>query len=144
MVAINEIQNIIVHRFPFLLVDRIEDIEPGKRAVGVKNVTINEDFFQGHFPGNPTMPGALILEAMSQVGAIALLYPEKSRGALVFTTGINHANFKKSVVPGDQLKIVAEITHLRSRMGKVWTEAFVDGQKVAEAEIVCAYQINAR
>lgn len=140
MLPITEIQNIIVHRYPFLLIDRIDEIEPGKRAVGIKNVTINEEFFQGHFPGRPIMPAALLLEAMSQVGGVALLYPEENRGALAFTTGINNARIRKNVVPGDQLKIVAEVTHVRSRMGKIWTEAFVDDKKVAEAEIIFSYQ----
>ncbi|CUH96644.1 hypothetical protein P22_2734 [Propionispora sp. 2/2-37] len=142
MISITEIQNIIVHRYPFLLVDRIDDIEPGKRAVGIKNVTINEEFFQGHFPGKPVMPGAIILEAMSQVGGVAILYANENRGSLAYTTGINRARFRKNVVPGDQLKMVAEVTHLRSRMGKVWAQAFVDDEKVAEAEIVFTYLVD--
>lgn len=144
MISITEIQNIIVHRYPFLLVDRIDDIEPGKRAVGIKNVTINEEFFQGHFPGKPIMPGAIILEAMSQVGGVALLYSDENRGSLAFTTGVNNVRFRKNVVPGDQLKMVAEVTHLRSRMGKVWAQAFVNDEKVAEAEIVFTYRVDTK
>jgi 3-hydroxyacyl-[acyl-carrier-protein] dehydratase len=136
LVSIAEIQNIIVHRYPFLLVDRINKIEPGKRAVGIKNVTINEPFFQGHFPGQPIMPGVLILEALSQVGGIAVLYPDENRGSLAYIIGLNKVKFRKHVVPGDQLHMIAEVIHLRSNTGKLWAEAFVNNKKVAEAEIV--------
>ena len=135
MLSITEIQNIIVHRYPFLLVDRIIEIEPLKRAVGIKNVTINEPFFEGYFPGLLIMPGVLILEAMSQVGGIAILYPDEYRGTLAYTTGVDRVKFNKDVVPGDQLRMIAEVVRMRSNMGKVWAQAFVDDKIVAEGEI---------
>ena len=138
MVSITEIQNILVHRYPFLLVDRIDEIEPTKRAVGIKNVTINEPFFQGHFPGLPIMPQVLILEAMSQVGGIAILYPNEARGTLAYTSGINRVSFGKNVVLGDQLRMVAEVLRMRSTMGKIWAQAFVDDKIVAEGEFLFA------
>lgn len=142
MVSVEEIQKIIVHRYPFLLIDRIDEIEPGKRAVGIKNVTINEPFFQGHYPGRPIMPGVLILEAMAQVGGIAILYPEENRGILAYTTGIDRVKFKKDVVPGDQLRMVAEVIRMRSNMGKIWAQAFVDDEVVAEGEFLFAMSRN--
>lgn len=138
MISITEIQNIIIHRYPFLLVDRIDEIEPMKRAVGIKNVTFNEPFFQGHFPGVPIMPGVLILEAMSQVGGIAMLYPKENRGMLAYTVGIDKVKFRKNVVPGDQLRMVAEVIRMRSNMGKIWAQSFVDDKIVAEGEILFA------
>jgi 3-hydroxyacyl-[acyl-carrier-protein] dehydratase len=133
-----EIQNVIPHRYPFLLVDRIIELEPMKRAVGIKNVTINEQFFQGHFPGKPVMPGVLLLEAMAQVGGVAMLYPEEFRGKLAFFAGMDRVKFRKPVVPGDQVRMVAEIIKYRSSIGKVWAEAFVDDQLVAEGEFLFA------
>ncbi|WP_425058594.1 3-hydroxyacyl-[acyl-carrier-protein] dehydratase FabZ [Sporomusa carbonis] len=133
-----EIQEIIPHRYPMLLVDRIVELEPMKRAVGIKNVTMNEHFFMGHFPEKPVMPGVLILEAMAQVGGVAMLYPEEYRGKLAFFAGMDRVKFRKPVVPGDQLYMVAEIIKLRGLAGKVWAEAFVDGQIVAEAEFLFA------
>jgi 3-hydroxyacyl-[acyl-carrier-protein] dehydratase len=142
LISINEIQNIIVHRYPFLLVDRIIEIEPMKRAVGIKNVTINEPFFLGHFPERPVMPGMLIIEAMSQVGGIAILYPDEYRGTLAYTVGIERAKFIKDVVPGDQLRMVAEVIRMRSNVGKIWTQAFVDDKIVVEGEIRFALRHN--
>ena len=142
MISISEIQKIIIHRYPFLLVDRIIEIEPMKRAVGIKNVTINEPFFNGHFPGQPVMPAVLILEAMSQVGGIAMLYPDEHRGTMAYTVGIEKARFIKNVMPGDQLRMVAEVIRLRSNMAKIWAEAFVDDEKVAEGEILFALARN--
>ncbi len=136
LLSIEEIQRILVHRYPFLLIDRIEEIEPGKRAVGIKNVTMNEPFFQGHFPGKPIMPGVLILEAMAQVGGIAILYPEEKRGTLAYTTGIDRVRFSKDVVPGDRLRMVAEVIRMRSNMGKIWAQAFVGDEAVAEGEFL--------
>jgi 3-hydroxyacyl-[acyl-carrier-protein] dehydratase len=138
MMSATEIQNVIPHRYPFLLVDRIIEIEPMKRAVGIKNVTINEQFFQGHFPGHPVMPGVLILEAMAQVGGVAMLYPEENRGKLAFFAGMDRVKFRKPVVPGDQLRMVAEIIKIRSGMGKLWVQSFVDDQLVAEGEFLFA------
>jgi 3-hydroxyacyl-[acyl-carrier-protein] dehydratase len=138
MLTSTEIQQIIPHRYPFLLIDRILEIEPLKRAVGIKNVTINEPFFVGHFPGKPVMPGVLILEAMAQVGGVAMLYPEENRGKLAFFAGMDRVKFRRPVVPGDQLRMTAEIIKVRGTMGKLWAEAYVDGQLVAEAEFLFA------
>lgn len=142
MLTISEIQDIIIHRYPFLLVDRIIEIEPMKRAVGIKNVTINDSFFQGHFPGRPIMPEMLIIEAMSQVGGIAILYPDELRGTTAYTVGIEKGRFIENVMPGDQLKMVAEVIRMRSNMGKIWAQAFVNNKIVAEAEILFALKRN--
>ncbi|BBB91566.1 MAG TPA: 3-hydroxyacyl-ACP dehydratase FabZ [Methylomusa anaerophila] len=133
-----EIQDILPHRYPFLLVDRIVELEPMKRAVGIKCVTVNEQFFQGHFPGRPVMPGVLLLEAMAQVGGIAMLYPEEYRGKIALFAGMDRVKFRKQVTPGDQITLVAEIIKLRGLIGKVWAESFVEGQIVAEAEFLFA------
>ena len=138
MLSVTDIQKIIPHRYPFLLVDRIIELEPMKRAVGIKSVTFNEAFFQGHFPGQPVMPGVLILEAMAQVGGVAMLQPDENRGKLAFFAGMERVKFRKPVVPGDQLRMVAELIKVRGPMGKIWAEAFVDGQLVAEGEFLFA------
>lgn len=138
VLSATEIQSIIPHRYPMLLVDRIIELEPLKRAVGIKNVTMNEQFFLGHFPGEPVMPGVLLIEAMAQVGGIAMLYPQENRGKLAFFAGIDRVKFRRPVVPGDQVRMVAEIIKIRSAMGKVWAEAFVDDQLVAEGEFLFA------
>src|SRR5881409_995177 len=133
---IRAILGILPHRYPFLLVDRIVSIEPGKRIVGIKNVTFNEPYFQGHFPGNPVMPGVLIVEAMAQVGAVLLL-----RGVpggehkLVYFAGIDGARFRRPVTPGDQVRFEVEVLKVRSRSARLRGEAFVDGVLVAEAEL---------
>ncbi|MCM0757986.1 MULTISPECIES: 3-hydroxyacyl-ACP dehydratase FabZ [Sporomusa] len=142
MLSATEIQAIIPHRYPMLLVDRIIELEPMKRAVGIKNVSINEHFFMGHFPEKPIMPGVIILEAMAQVGGVALLYPEENRGKIAYFAGMEKIKFRKPVTPGDQLRMVAEIIKVRGSVGKVWAEAFVDGQVVAEAEFLFA--LNSR
>lgn len=135
-----EIQKIIPHRYPMLLVDRIIEIEPMKRAVGIKNVSNNEQYFQGHFPGQPVMPGVLILEAMAQVGGVAMLYPEENRGKLAYFAGMEKVKFRRPVVPGDQLKMVAEITKIKGTIGKVWAQAYVDEQLAVEGEFMFALQ----
>ena len=138
VLTIEEIKEIIPHRYPFLLVDRILELEPLKRGVGIKNVTANEPFFQGHFPNKPVMPGVLLLEAMAQVGGVSLLYPEENRGKIAYFAGMEGVKFRKPVVPGDQVRMEAEVTRLRGSVGKVRAEAFVEGQLVAEAEFMFA------
>ncbi|MBI1761153.1 MAG: 3-hydroxyacyl-ACP dehydratase FabZ [Acidobacteria bacterium] len=136
---INEIQNIIPHRYPMLLVDRVLEIEPLKRLVAIKNITMNEHVFQGHFPGAPVFPGVLIIEAMAQAGAILLFREIPNRDEkLLYFTGIDEAKFRRPVVPGDQVRL--EVTVLKYKMGyaKLHAEAFVDGQLVAEANISSA------
>ena len=133
---IPEIQSIIPHRYPFLLIDRIVEIDPFKRIVAIKNVTINEPFFQGHFPGAPVLPGVIIIEAMAQAGAVLLFREVKDREKkLLYFTSIDEAKFRKPVGPGDQL--VLEVTVLKYKMGyaKLRGEARVDGQLVSEATI---------
>jgi 3-hydroxyacyl-[acyl-carrier-protein] dehydratase len=129
-----QILKVLQHRYPFLLVDRILELEPGKRALGIKNVTINEAFFQGHFPGNPIMPGVLILEAMAQVGGILLLTTSGNEGKLALFAGIDRARFRKPVSPGDQLVTEVEILKCRGEIGKVKVVGRVHGEVVAEAE----------
>ena len=138
VLTIEEIKEIIPHRYPFLLVDRILELEPLKRGVGIKNVTANEPFFQGHFPNKPVMPGVLLLEAMAQVGGVYLLYPDENRGKIAYFAGMEGVKFRKPVVPGDQVRMEAEVTRLRGSVGKVRAEAFVEGQLVAEAEFMFA------
>jgi len=138
MLTVAQIQEIIPHRYPFLLVDRIIEVEPLKKAVGIKNVTANEQFFQGHFPGKPIMPGVLLLEAMAQVGGVAMLYGEQFSGKLAVFAGIDRVKFRRPVVPGDQVRMVAEVIKMRGTMGKIWAEAFVDGDLVAEGEFLFA------
>ncbi len=138
MLDINEIKEIIPHRYPFLLVDRVLEIEEGKRVVGIKNVTANEEFFNGHFPEYPVMPGVLIVEALAQVGAVAMLKKEENKGRLAFFAGIDNCRFKKQVKPGDQLRLEVEITRLRGSLGKGKGVATVDGELVCETEIMFA------
>ncbi len=120
-----EIQNLIPHRYPFLLVDKVVEIEEGKRAVGIKNVTINEPFFQGHFPGNPIMPGVLIVEAMAQVGLIALKTLEENKDKLGVFAGIDSMRFKEQVRPGDTLRIEVDLVAMRRGIGKADAVAYV-------------------
>jgi len=136
-IRIGEIMKILPHRYPFLLVDRILELEPGKRVVGIKNVTFNEEFFQGHFPGNPVMPGVLVLEAMAQVSGIALLgvVADKEK-KLLYLSGVDRCKFRRPVVPGDQLRIEAEIVSLKTRVCKCRATATVDGMVCAEAELL--------
>lgn len=132
------IQRTLPHRFPFLLVDRVLAIEPGVRAVGIKQVTVNEWFFQGHFPGLPVMPGVLIVEALAQVGAVALLSQPEHAGKIVYFAGIDGVRFRRPVVPGDTLHLSVELTRMRGRVGKGRGEARVDGQLAAEGELTFA------
>ena len=138
MLHIQEIKEIIPHRYPFLLVDRILEVEEGKSAVGIKNVSANEEFFNGHFPDYPVMPGVLIVEALAQVGAVAMLKKEENRGRLAFFTGIDNCRFKKQVKPGDQLRLEVEMVRVRGSIGKGKATATVDGEVVCEAEIMFA------
>ncbi|WP_127533485.1 3-hydroxyacyl-ACP dehydratase FabZ [Paenibacillus kobensis] len=138
MMDINEIQQIIPHRQPFLLVDRILEVEEGVRAVGIKNVTMNEPFFAGHFPGHPVMPGVLIVEALAQVGAVAILKIEGNRGRLAFFAGIDEFRFRGQVTPGDTLRLEVEITRLKGKVGKGHAVAKVNDKVVAEGGIMFA------
>lgn len=132
-----EIQQLIPHRYPFLLVDRIIDYTPGKSAVGIKNVTINEPHFTGHFPGRPLMPGVLIVEAMAQVGGIVMTQLPDLNGGLFVFAGIDKVRFRRQVVPGDQLVMTVELLWIKQRrFGKMQGRAEVDGQLAAEGELM--------
>lgn len=133
-----EIMKLLPHRYPFLLIDRIIDMEKLKRAVGIKNVTMNEYFFQGHFPGRPVMPGVLIIEAMAQVGGVLMLSSEENKGKLAYFMAANNAKFRRTVVPGDQLVIEVVAGKVRSKTGTVYAKAFVDEKLAAEAELMFA------
>jgi 3-hydroxyacyl-[acyl-carrier-protein] dehydratase len=131
------IQEILPHRYPFLLVDRIIELVPGERIVGIKQVTINESFFQGHFPGAPVMPGVLIVEAMAQVGAVyALSQLENREKKLVLFSGIDKARFRRPVVPGDTLRLEVTPVRVGSRVQRMSGRALIDGQLAAEADIM--------
>ncbi len=137
---IQDIKQTIPHRYPFLLVDQVLEIEEGKRVVGLKNVTINEPFFQGHFPDYPVMPGVLIVEALAQVGAISVLGMEANKDKLGFLAGIDRCRFKRQVRPGDQLKLEVDIIRMKGPIGKGKGKATVDGEIACEAEIMFAIQ----
>ena len=132
---VKQIQEILPHRYPFLLVDRVLEMEEGKRIVASKAVTMNEYFFQGHFPQEPVMPGVLIMEALAQTGAIAVLSMEQNRGKIAYFGGMNKVKFRNKVVPGDVLTLEMEIVKLKSRAGIGKGTAYVDGKKVAEGEL---------
>lgn len=135
-----EIKETIPHRYPFLLVDQVTAVEEGKRVTGLKNVTINEPFFQGHFPEYPVMPGVLILEALAQTGAIAVLSLEANKGKIGFLAGVDKCRFKRQVKPGDQLHLEVEIIRVKGPIGKGKGTATVNGEIACEAEITFAIQ----
>jgi len=137
--TIQEILDLLPHRYPFLLVDRVVEFEPKKRLVAIKNVTINEPFFQGHFPGYPIMPGVLVVEAMAQAGGILMMaeIPDRHKKLIVFT-GIDGVKFRRPVTPGDQLRFEVEVISIRSRAGRMAGKAFVDGKLACEATLTCA------
>ena len=137
--SIQEILDFLPHRYPFLLIDRVVEFEPKKRLVAIKNVTMNEPFFQGHFPGLPIMPGVLVIEAMAQAGGMIMMadMPDRHTKLVVFT-GIERAKFRKPVTPGDQLRIEVEVLAFRSRAGRIAGRATVDGKVACEATLTCA------
>jgi 3-hydroxyacyl-[acyl-carrier-protein] dehydratase len=140
MLDINEIMKILPHRYPFLLVDRIVELEEGKRIVGIKNVTINEPFFPGHFPGHPVMPGVLIVEAMAQVAAICVYTASAENiGKVTYFVGIDNTRFRKPVVPGDQLRLELEATGCRRGIWTFTGKATVDGKLVTESELKATF-----
>jgi 3-hydroxyacyl-[acyl-carrier-protein] dehydratase len=135
---IQQIMDFLPHRYPFLLVDRVLELERGKRLVAMKNVTMNEEFFQGHFPGYPIMPGVLVIEAMAQAGAILMMSELPDRHSkLILFTGIDEAKFRGAITPGDQLRFEIEVVKFRSRIGKMQGKTFVDGKLVCEATLSC-------
>ena len=135
MLGVKEIEEIIPHRHPFLLIDCIEELEPGVRAVGYKAVTFHEDFFRGHFPQEPVMPGVLIVEALAQTGAVAILSVPENKGKVAYFGAINNAKFKKKVVPGDKLMLECEIIKQKGPVGVGKATATVDGKVAVAAEL---------
>lgn len=138
VIDINQIRSVLPHRYPFLLVDRIIEIRDEHHAVGLKNVTVNEDFFNGHFPGYPVMPGVLIIEALAQVAGVLIKQKEDCRDKLFLFMAMNNVKFRKTVVPGDQLLLDVEIIKMRSRTGNIKGKAIVDNNVVAEADLMFA------
>jgi len=138
MLTVKEIKDILPHRYPFLMIDRVEEVVEGKSAKGYKNVTINENFFNGHFPEYPVMPGVLILEALAQMGAICILSQEEFKGKIGFLVGADKVRWKKQVTPGDKLNLEIEIVRLRGSIGVGKGKATVDGSIVCEGEIMFA------
>lgn len=137
VLSAEEIHKLLPHRYPFALVDRITEYVPGQYAVGIKNVTFNEPYFQGHFPGRPMMPGVMIVEAMAQVGGIVLIQLPEVEGGLFVFAGIDKVRFRRPVVPGDRLVMTVELLSIkRRRFGKMQARAVVDGQRVAEGELM--------
>ena len=138
MLGIKEIQDIIPHRHPFLLIDCIEELEPGVRAVGYKCVTYNEPYFQGHFPQEPVMPGVLIVEALAQTGAAAILSVEENKGKVAYFGGMNNVKFKRKVIPGDKIRLECEIIKQKGPVGIGKAVATVDGKSAESAELTFA------
>ncbi|MFD1416336.1 3-hydroxyacyl-ACP dehydratase FabZ [Oceanobacillus jeddahense] len=138
MMDIQQIKEVLPHRYPFLLVDQVKEIEEGKKVTAIKNVTANEPFFPGHFPDYPVMPGVLILEALAQTGAIAVLGIEENKGKIGFLAGVDKCRFKRQVKPGDQLELVVEIIRMKGPIGKGKGVATVNGEVACEAEITFA------
>jgi beta-hydroxyacyl-ACP dehydratase FabZ len=138
--TVTDIMKFLPHRYPFILVDRILELEPGRRIKALKNVTINEPFFQGHFPRTPIMPGVLIIEAMAQAGGVLVIesLPPEKHGSLVYFMGIDKARFRQPVVPGDQLILEIDMIKSRGRAAKLSGVATVDGNRVAEAEVLAS------
>lgn len=134
--GINEIKEIIPHRYPFLLIDKVVYMEPGKKVVAYKNVTQNEYFFQGHFPQEPVMPGVLIIESLAQAGTVAMLSMDEFRGKIAYFGGINKAKFRKKVLPGDTLRLEVEMVKLKGSAGIAKGIAYVEDKKAAEAELI--------
>lgn len=134
VMTVEEVMDIIPNRYPIYYMDYIEELEPGKTITAVKNVTINEDFFMGHFPGNPVMPGALIIEALAQAGSVLILKSDEFEGRTAYIGGINRAKFRQKVVPGDTLKLTFEIQKVKGSVGIADAVATVDGKKAAECE----------
>jgi len=134
---VNQIQQILPHRYPFLLIDRITALETGKRVTAVKSVTINEPYFAGHFPGHPVMPGVLVVEAMAQAGGLLIMREFKPNSKLVLFTGIDKCKFRKQVTPGDQLRIEVEVLAFRRNVGRMQGAAYVGDQLACEAELSC-------
>lgn len=133
---ISEIKKLLPHRYPFLLVDRVLEYEPNRRIVAIKNVTSNEEFFNGHFPQRPVMPGVLIIESLAQVAGLAMLTEEEHRGKIPYFTGIDNARFRRPVIPGDQLRLEVEVLRVKGNFGRAAAKATVEGQVVAEAELM--------
>ena len=131
---INQIKEILPHRYPFLLIDRVISID-GNKIVAIKNVTANENYFQGHFPIEPVMPGVLIIEALAQTGAVAILSKDEFKGKIAYFAGIDKAKFRRKVVPGDTLRLEVELTKLRGRAGVGYGIAYVDDKKVCQGEL---------
>src|SRR5690554_4522322 len=135
-VEINEIKKLLPHRYPFLLVDRVLSHEPRKSIVALKNLTVNEEFFNGHFPQRPVMPGVLIIESMAQVAGLVMLVEDEHKGKIPFFTGIDNARFRRPVVPGDQMILEIEVLRIKGNVGKVRGRALVEDEVAAEADLM--------
>lgn len=133
---INKIKKLLPHRYPFLMVDRVLSFEPQKKIVALKNVTVNEEFFNGHFPQRPVMPGVLIIESMAQVAGLVMLVEDEHKGKIPFFTGIDNARFRRPVVPGDQLILEIDVVRIKGNVGKVKGRALVGDELAAEAELM--------